>query len=84
MVTYMSPFTSKLAEYTANLRNLLKNGIDYVWSESHEHDFREIKGLICQETTLMHFNVEDKAVIQVDASSRGSNLVLFYFKTTIL
>ena len=32
MVTYMSPFIPKLAEHTANLRNL-KKGIDYVWSE---------------------------------------------------
>ena len=76
MVTYMSPFIPKLAEHTANLRNLLKKGIDYVWSESHEREFRKIKGLICQETTLTYFSVGEETVIQVVASSRGLGAVL--------
>ena len=32
MVTYMSPFISKLAEHISNLQNLLKKGIDFAWS----------------------------------------------------
>ena len=65
-----------MAEYTANLRNLLKKGIDYVWSESHEREFRKIKGLICLETTLTYFSVGEETVIQVDASLRGLGAVL--------
>ena len=76
MVTYMSPFIPKLAEHTASLRSLLKKGVVYVWTESHEQDFQKIKGLICQETTLTYFNVHDETVIQVDASSRGLGAVL--------
>ena len=76
MVTYMCRFIPKLAEHTANLRNLLKKGIDYVWSESHEREFRKIKGLICQETTLTYLSVGEETVIQVDASSRGLGAVL--------
>ena len=76
MVTYMSPFIPKLAEHTSNLRNLLKKGIDFEWTESHERDFQKIKGFVCHETTLTYFNVEDETVIQVDASSRGLGAVL--------
>lgn len=63
MVTYLSPFMPKLAEQIASLRNLLKKGNDYVWSESHERHFRKIKGLICHEMTLTYFNVEERTVI---------------------
>ena len=76
MVTYMSLFIPKLAEHTSNLRNLLKKGIDFQWTESHERDFQKIKGLVCHETTLAYFNIEDEMVIQVDASSRGLGAVL--------
>ena len=72
----MSPFIPKLAEHTANLRNRLKKGIDYMRTESHEQDFWRIKGLICQETTLTYFNVEGETVIQVDASSKELGAVL--------
>ena len=34
MVTYMSPFISKLAEHISNLHNLLKKGIDFAWTVS--------------------------------------------------
>ena len=72
----MSPFIPKLAEHASNLRNLLKTGIDFASTESHERDFQKIKGLTCQETTNTYFNVEDETVIQVDAFSRGHGAVL--------
>ena len=50
---------------------IFSRGNQFEWTESHERDFQKIKGLVCHETTLTYFNVEDETVIQVDASSRG-------------
>ena len=72
MVTYMGLFMPHLhfSEHTANLRDLLKKGNEYAWTESHEKDFQQIKDLISKEVTLAYFDPTKPTTIQVDASSR--------------
>ena len=76
MVTYMSPFIQDLSAQTADLRELLKKDTEFVWSPSHQAAFDKLKGMICKETTLSHFDSTKKSVIQVDASQKGIGAAL--------
>ena len=64
----MVPFIPRLSEHTANLRDLLKKGIEYIWTNSHEEDFQQIKTLISKEITLAYFDPTNPTTIQIDAS----------------
>ncbi len=37
MVTYLAPFVPNLSTLTADLRNLLKKDVRFMWTESHVH-----------------------------------------------
>ncbi|XP_047484153.1 uncharacterized protein K02A2.6-like [Penaeus chinensis] len=76
IVTYMSPFIPNLADETAPLRSLLKKGIDFTWSPTHEKAFEHIKNILCTDATLAHFNPNKPTVIQVDASQKGIGAAL--------
>ncbi|KAI8519529.1 hypothetical protein Bbelb_027860 [Branchiostoma belcheri] len=76
LIQYMTAFIPNLADHTANMRELLKEDIEYKWSESHSKDFNRVKSLITKETTLQYYNRSKPVTLQVDASMKGVGAVL--------
>lgn len=76
LIQYMGSFIPKLADHTANLRELLKEDMQYVWSASHTQDFNRIKQLISSETTLQYYDRQKPVTLQTDASMKGVGAVL--------
>jgi len=76
LVTYMSPYIPNLADRSAPLRDMLKKGVQFQWSASHQQAFNNIKELICRDVTLTYFDPNKETVIQVDASLKGIGAVL--------
>ena len=76
IATYMSPFIPNLSQQTANLRDLVKKDVDFIWTASHNAVFETTKEIICRQITLAYFDPQAESVVQVDASSRGLGAVL--------
>lgn len=77
MATYMSSFIPNLADYTAPLRNLLKENVGFAWTPSHSKAFEKINSLICTTTTLAYYDRNEPVVLHLDASIKGLGAALF-------
>ncbi len=76
LATYMSAFIPSMSTLTAPLRELLKKGVQFIWSETHQRSFEAIKSAICEHTALVYYNPNKPATIQVDASMEGLGAAL--------
>ncbi|XP_029648387.1 uncharacterized protein K02A2.6-like [Octopus sinensis] len=76
LIHYMGAFIPKLADLTANLRELNKDDVEFDWCASHTQDFEAIKKLISKETTLQYYGRRKPVILQVDASMRGVGAAL--------
>ncbi|XP_035676225.1 uncharacterized protein K02A2.6-like [Branchiostoma floridae] len=76
LIQYMSAFIPKLADRTTNIRELLKEDVEYKWSASHTEDLNKIKQLISEKTTLQYYDREKPVILQVDASIKGVGAAL--------
>ena len=56
IATYMSPFIPNLSQQTANLRDLVKKDVDFIWTASHNAVFETTKEIICRQITLAYFD----------------------------
>ena len=73
----MSSFFPNLADYTAPLRNLMKESVDFAWNPSNSKAFEKVKLLICTATTLAYYDTKKPVALRVDASSKGLGAALF-------
>ena len=48
------------------------------WGKEEEEPYEKIKGLLCTETVLAHYNPSLKLGVSCDASEDGIGAVLFY------
>ncbi|XP_036370379.1 zinc finger protein 431-like [Octopus sinensis] len=76
LIHYMGAFIPKLADHTANLRELNKDDVEFDWCASHTQDFKGIKKLISKEATLQYYDRRKPVTLQVDASMRGVGAAL--------
>jgi hypothetical protein len=76
IATYMSPYVPRLSHHAAPLRDLLKQDVEFEWTEQQQSAFKAVKDIICEETMLAYFDPEKDSVIQVDSSLRGIGAVL--------
>eukprot|EP00057_Strongylocentrotus_purpuratus_P021116 XP_011675590.1 PREDICTED: transposon Tf2-1 polyprotein [Strongylocentrotus purpuratus] len=76
LIQYMGIFIPKLADHTANLRELMKEDAEYAWCASHTMEMNAIKQLISKETTLQYYNRHKPVLREVDASMKGVGAAL--------
>lgn len=71
LLKFFSKFIPNLSELTANIRNLTKKNVPFLWTSKHEAELSLLKILISTPPILKIFDPKKPIVIQCDASSEG-------------
>ena len=71
VVNYMDRFQPSLSIVSRLLRDLMKEGVDYVWSTETDKAFNDIKWSITQAPIFQLFDPKKETIIQSDASMNG-------------
>ena len=72
----VSRFNKDLSSKTSVLRELMKDNVDWVWTQKHDEAFNLIKSEIRNAPVLTHFNPLLKKRVVCDASGDGIGAVL--------
>ena len=75
-VNYHHSFIKDLSQMTAPLRELLKDKIVFVWGESQQKSFDELKEVLCGKQVLAYFDASKAITIRCDASNHGLGATL--------
>lgn len=76
LVTYMGNFIPNLSTKTEPLRELLKKGIEWHWTDVHEKSLKELKNSLVVKPVLQYYSMNKPITISVDASKSGLGAVL--------
>ena len=76
LVNYLRQYVPNLSHHTGPLRELLKEDVEFQWTESHQEVFNKLKELITTATTLRFYDRNKPVTLQVDASTKGLGAVL--------
>ena len=76
LVNYMSRFQPLLSSVSRPLRDLLKEGVEYLWSSEADKAFNNIKCSITTAPVLSYFDPKKDTIIQSDASLNGLGCAL--------
>lgn len=76
MLTFLSNHLPNISHHTATLRDLIKTGTPFEWSEDHQETFTKLKQLVGHNIGLTYFNPQEKTTLEVDASLKGLGAVL--------
>lgn len=68
LTNFYNKFTSKYAEATQPLLQLLKKNTKFKWSEELEHQFNKVKNLFLETVMLKHADPNKRFYLQTDAS----------------
>jgi transposase InsO family protein len=71
-------FLPNLATVTEPLHELTRNEVEWRWGALQQNAFTTLKGLLCNDTVLAHFDPSLPIGISCDASNCGLGVVLFH------
>lgn len=71
MANFFCKFVPNMTEVTAPLRQLLKNNVDWLWTEDHSKAFNNLKNKIKETAILKIFDPKVPIDIYVDASNHS-------------
>ncbi|XP_024883540.1 uncharacterized protein K02A2.6-like, partial [Temnothorax curvispinosus] len=73
---YLSRFIPNLSQRSAKLRELTKNGSQWLWTADHEKELADLKRSITTKPALRIYDPNEPVVIQTDSSKDGLGSVL--------
>jgi len=76
MTNQLARFLPNLSSLNEPLRQLLKKGNTWVWSDAQETAFKNMKKLLTTTPVLAHYDVQKPTIVAVDASQYGLGAVL--------
>lgn len=75
-INFYHEYIPKSATILEPLHNLLRKGVNFIWSEECQRSFDEIKDLLCSQPILAIFDQDLPINIYTDASLQGIGAVL--------
>ena len=76
-IQYLSKYINNLSAQTDSLRQLLKKGTEWIWTEKHTKAFENLKQKVTETPCLAHNNSDYPNVITTDASTKGLGATLW-------
>ena len=73
---YMKQFIRDYSTQTHHLRELLQEGKDYIWTETHEQAFNNLKQFLRAESCVSYFEKHGETFIYTGASPHGISAIL--------
>ena len=74
-MTYSSRFIESFSEKTVILRQLLKENVKYIWTETHQKCFENLKYELCGKH-LAFYDPDKTLELDTDASNHAVGAVL--------
>ena len=76
MANQLGKFTSKIAELSQPMRELLSSKVTWLWDPSQDEAFKKLKSALAHPTVLTLYNPKAKLKVSDDASAYGLGAVL--------
>ena len=67
LANQLAEFVPELAAISAPLRNLLKKGAKFQWTELEEKSFQKVKVILTSTPVLNHFDINKETILLTDA-----------------
>lgn len=77
LLNFVMKFIPNYAAVAATLHDLLKKGVESVWTDSHQIAFDELKSLLFQSPLLSFPNSKEQFRLSVDASYKGLGYMVY-------
>ncbi|KAK9731561.1 RNase H-like domain found in reverse transcriptase [Popillia japonica] len=71
MINYLGRYIKNLSPNLAFLREIIQENTAWSWGENEEAEFRRIKEMVSEVTTVKYFDIRKPITIECDASSLG-------------
>ena len=76
LINYVGRFIPSLATQCSNLRQLLKDSVEWCWGPEHDKEWAQLKEIMASKPVLAYFDPEKSTKISTDASKDGLGAVL--------
>ena len=80
-IQYFAKFIPNLSEKTDNLRQLLKKGTKWEWTEERNTDFNNIMRELTSQPCLTQYNGNKENIVTTDACGTGLGIALLQKQT---
>lgn len=76
LANYLNKFIPNLATLDEPLRELVRKGSKFIWTDEHKQAFEQIKAAMANAQKLGFFNKADRTAVMADASPTGLGALL--------
>ena len=64
-------FMEGFAQFTAPLRNLMKDDVQFQWTPECQQSFEQVKAMLTEDTVMAYFDPQRKTRLKTDAGPGG-------------